>query len=83
MGRQDRKYAVNISYFDTHVTLLNCLSAFLRGSPGVVPHSSRQEGPTEAGATLLQERGARGGRSGAAGLPGKVTVAAAIRRLID
>lgn len=52
--------------------LLNCLSAFLRGSPWVVPHSGRQEGPTETGAPLLQEWRAWGWQSGTAGLPGKV-----------
>lgn len=52
--------------------LLNFRSAFLRGSPWVVPHSSGQERSTETGAPLLQERRARGGRSGTAGLPGKV-----------
>lgn len=53
--------------------LLNCLSAFLRGSPWVVPHSSRQERSAETGPSLLQERRAWGRQSGTAGLPGKVT----------
>ncbi len=63
-----------VIYFLTLIVmLLNCLSAFLRGSPWVVPHSSRQEGSTETGASLLQERRAWGRQSRTAGLPGKVT----------
>lgn len=40
-----------------------------------MPHSSRQEGSTEAWPSLLQKWRAWGGQSGSAGFPGKVIVA--------